>query len=227
MLELRDLKQDYGSRCVLDIPLLQLRSDGHYAVIGSNGAGKTTLLRALMARFKSTSDPSRLGYLPQKPYAFAMQVRQNIELGIPRSSGLTREEKNAQVDRQLELLDLAALAHQRADRLSGGETQKMALARMLVIPRQILLLDEPTNSMDMRSLQLATEAIKNYLKQTPCLLVLVSHQLSLIRELTNELLYLDQGRILDKGPTRSLLNHPENEKLARFLQIQLRGDLSC
>ena len=227
MLELRDLKQDYGSRCVLDIPMLQFRNDGHYAVIGSNGAGKTTLLRALLTRFKSTSDPAHLGYLPQKPYAFAMQVRQNIELGIPRSSSLTREQKKERVDRQLELFDLTALAHQRADRMSGGETQKMALARLLVIPRQILLLDEPTNSMDMRSLQIATAAIKDYLKQTPCLLVLVSHQLSLIQELTDDLLYLDQGQLIDKGPTRSLLKHPENDKLNQFLQIQLKGELSC
>lgn len=97
----------------------------------------------------------------------------------------------------------------------------MALARLLVIPRRILLLDEPTNSMDIGSLQTASRAIRQYLDSNGCLMVLVSHQLALIRQLTDELLFLDQGRLVESGPTASLLDFPENEPLKRFLQFQL------
>lgn len=221
MVELYGLKQEYGNRCVLDIPMLEVRRNRHYALIGANGSGKTTLLRALMNRFKSSADPSRLGYLPQNPYAFSMNVRQNIELGIPASADLTKPRKHELVEQQLAELGLEERAHQRADRLSGGETQKMALARLLVFPRQMLLLDEPTSSMDLNSLQMASQAIRSYLDRNECQLFLVSHQLPLIRQLTDEVIFLDQGRLLDHGPTLDLLDHPEHEQLKRFLQVQL------
>ena len=221
MVELYGFKQEYGDRLVLDIPMLQFRQGGRYALIGANGAGKTTLLRALSTRFKVRGNPAGLGYLPQKPYAFSMSVRQNIELGIPTAMPLSRNQKKERVDQQLAAFALEPLAHQRADRLSGGEAQKMALARLLVIPRRILLLDEPTNSMDIGSLQTASRAIRQYLDSNGCLMVLVSHQLALIRQLTDELLFLDQGRLVESGPTASLLDFPENEPLKRFLQFQL------
>lgn len=221
MVELFGLKQAYGDRLVLDIPMLQFRRDGRYALIGANGSGKTTLLRTLSMRFNAGENPSGLGYLPQKPYAFSLSVRQNIELGIPTAMPLSRSQKKELADRQLTAFELEPLAHQRADRLSGGEAQKMALARLLVIPRKILLLDEPTNSMDIGSLQTASRAIREYLDSNSCLMVLVSHQLTLIRQLTDELLFLDQGRLVESGPTASLLDFPENEPLKRFLQFQL------
>lgn len=221
MLELFGLRQDYGDRCVLDIPSLTLHKGEHYALIGANGAGKTTLLRALIPRLKITSDPSALGYLPQKPYAFAMSVRQNIELGIPVASELSRAEKQAYIDRQLSDFGLEARAHQRADNLSGGEAQKMALARLCVVPRQVLLLDEPTNSMDLNSFELSSRVLNRYLSQNRCLLILVSHQMQLIRLLTDEVLFLDQGKLSARGPTKNMLDHPAHEVLKRFLHHQL------
>jgi ABC-type multidrug transport system ATPase subunit len=221
MFELFGLKQDYGVRCVLDIPSLTLQKDGHYALIGANGAGKTTLLRLLMSQLRVGMESSELGYLPQKPYAFTLSVSQNIELGIPSALELNRVQKQTLVERQLADFGLEAQAHQRADRLSGGESQKMALARLLVVPRQILLLDEPTSSMDMNSLLLTNHALINYLRHNLCLLVLISHQQSLIRQLTEELLFLDQGVLVTRGPTNRLLDQPDNELLRRFLHLHL------
>lgn len=221
MVELYGIKQAYGDRLVLDIPMLQFRQGGRYALIGANGAGKTTLLRALSIRLNARENPDGLGYLPQKPYAFSLSVRQNIELGIPTAMPLSRTQKKELTDQQLAAFELEPLAHQRADRLSGGEAQKMALARILVIPRKIILLDEPTNSMDIGSLQTASRAIRQYLDSSGCMMVLVSHQLTLIRQLTDELLFLDQGRLVESGPTASLLDFPDREPLKRFLQFQL------
>lgn len=226
MIKFDGLRQDYGSRCVLDISSLTLRCDGRYALFGANGAGKSTLLRVLLTQLSSGSDPARLGYLPQKPYAFSFSVRKNIELGIPLTAGLTSQQKRDLVDRQLTEFGLQHLAQQRADKMSGGETQRMALARLLVYPREVLLLDEPANSMDLSSIQLASRAVELYLQANRCLFILASHQLSLISQLTEEMLFLDQGQLVEKGTTLKLLKQPKSEKLKQLLQLQQLSELT-
>ncbi len=221
MPDFSDLKQTYAGRCVLDIPELSLRDGGGYAILGANGAGKSTLLQLLTDRLRSRREPDRLGSLPQKPYAFSLSVHQNIELGIPAGASLNRAERNALVVRQLHDFGLEPLASQRADRLSGGETQKLALARLLVVPRRILLLDEPTSSMDLNGMQLAAQAIARYRAEHPGLLLLVSHQTALLRLLTEEALFLDRGCLAERGPTEDLLSHPRNGELRRLLQMEL------
>ncbi len=224
MIDIRDLKITYGTRFELDIPHLVLKPGVLYGLVGANGAGKTTLLQALAVRLKPSDDPSALGFLPQKPFAFSVSVRHNIELGIPRSARLTKEERFRQVNHQLTALGIESLAAQRADRLSGGEVQKMALARLLVMPRRILLLDEPTTSMDRQSLQSASQAIRQYQTKHASLMVLVSHQIPLLRQLTDELVFLDRGRLVEQGPTRELLDQSEQSTLQRLFRDPMTGE---
>lgn len=219
MPEFHNLVQRYGDRCVLDIPALQLRDSGSYALLGANGAGKSTLLQLLADRLHDRSHPESLGSLPQKPYAFSLSVRQNIEIGLPAGAGLSRVERRHLVERQLHEFGLESLAHQRADQLSGGEAQKLALARLLAIPRRVLLLDEPAASMDLQGIQLAGQAISRYRAQNPGLLLLVSHQLDLVRQLTDESIFLDRGRLAEQGATVDLLERPRHGELQRLLVL--------
>ena len=182
-------------------------------------SGKTTLLRALAVRLSVPGDPSALGYLPQQPYTFSLSVRKNLELGFASSLDWTRQQKADRVEHLLSEFNLEKLASQRANLLSGGEAQKLALARLLVVPRRILLLDEPTEGMDLNSQEDAVRAIGHYLKRDGSLMVLVSHHIPLIRRLTDELLFLDQGRIADQGPTKELLDAPKLQLIQRFLNI--------
>lgn len=149
---LTDAAKVYGGRTVLELPELSLTAGGRYALLGANGSGKSTLLRLLAGviapdRGSVNRDAAalRVGYLPQKPYAFSCSVRQNVLLATERGP---RAQRQKQADRALEQAGLQHLAEARGDRLSGGETQRMALARLLVRTWDVLLLDEPTAAAD-------------------------------------------------------------------------------
>jgi len=215
---LTGLKQTWRSRTVLDIPQLTLFPGRRYALIGANGSGKSTLMRMLAERL--TADNGQIGYLPQKPYAFTLNVSSNIRLGIPPGRGLSEAEKKACLFSQLEGLNLIELAASKGDRLSGGEAQRMALARLLVVPRKILLLDEPTSSLDLNSLAQAETAITNYLSLHNSLMVLATHQLSVARRLCDEIIFLDQGQVLASGPISELMNPSHNSRLSLFLRYE-------
>ena len=201
---LTDLRQIWRDRIVLDVPELTLLPGRRYALLGANGSGKSTLMKMLSERM--TAENGQIGYLPQKPYNFALNVIHNIGLGIPQGLALSADEKNSSIQKQLESLNLTELSTCRGNRLSGGEAQKMALARLLVIPRKILLLDEPTSSLDLNSLAQAEAALTDYLTQNNSLLVLATHQLSVARRLCDEMIFLDQGQILAQGSISELMN---------------------
>lgn len=215
---LTGLKQIWRDRIVLDVPKLTLLPGRRYALLGANGSGKSTLMKMLSERM--TAENGQIGYLPQKPYNFALNVSHNISLGIPRGLALSADEKNASIHKQLDALNLTELSACRGNRLSGGEAQKMALARLLVIPRKILLLDEPTSSLDLNGLAQAEAALTDYLSQNNSLLVLATHQLSVARRLCDEMIFLDQGQILALGPISGLMDPSRNSRLSLFLRYE-------
>lgn len=194
-----DLRRDYQGRVVLDLPALTLAPNGHYGLLGENGAGKTTLLNLLTQKLQSQMPQDCVGFLPQKPYAFALKVRDSLALGIPERLNLSKPEITERVEQQLAAFDLTALAGKRADRLSGGESQRLALARLLIVPRQVLLLDEPGNHLDHDSLNKMEIVLRDYLAKNNCLLILATHQTSLAERLVDEILVLEQGRLTYSG----------------------------
>lgn len=135
----------YGQKKVLDFPGMELQPGNIYAILGANGSGKSTfskiLADVLPADRKIRLEPS-IGYLPQKPYAFRMSVRKNILLG---GRDIQKAESLAKA------LSLTELEHKRADRLSGGETARMAMARLMMGTYDVVILDEPTAAMDMET----------------------------------------------------------------------------
>ena len=218
MIELNNLRKDYGTNTALDVPKLELNEKGRYALLGANGAGKTTLLRLMQSALTLSYQPGAIGYLPQKPYAFSINVTDSVALGIPHTFQQSRESNRNMAQQQLTALGLGYLFNKRGDRLSGGESQRVALARLFVVPRQIILLDEPANNMDLQSLEILESALAEYVRQTNCLLVLATHQLALARRLTDDMIFLDQGRLLAQGKTEKLIASPDNSQLERFLR---------
>lgn len=228
-IRMADLIQTWHNRVVLDIPELKFLPGKHYALIGANGSGKSTLLQLLAGRL--SADDGHVGFLPQKPYAFALSVSRNIQLGIPSAVHPSESEKRSLINKQLASLDLTKLAAAKGNRLSGGEAQRMALARILVVPRSILLLDEPTNALDLNSLTRAESALSEYLAANDCLLVLATHQISLARRLCDELIYLDQGHLRAMGSIshlldpRQLAKNPDS-RLSLFMRYEQGSSLS-
>lgn len=221
--KLTGLHQSWQQRVVLDVPELNLQEGRRYALLGANGAGKSTLLRLLADRLSRPD--GRTAYLPQKPYAFSMSVQNNVGLGIPTHLGLDRLQRQEAIGNQLDRLGLAGLSEARGNRLSGGEAQRMSLARLMVVPRRILLLDEPGGSLDLNSMAQAEEVLADYLTKNRCLLVMATHQISLARRLCDELIFLDQGEMLATGSLARQLDQPEQARLRLFLRYgELDGE---
>lgn len=214
-MKIQPCMKTYRDRCVLSFPGLELKEGKIYALIGSNGSGKSTfgkiLSGVLSADHKSAPlCTGKVGYMPQNSFAFRMTTRKNILLG-----GSDKEK----AERLMQELQLTALADKRADRLSGGETARMALARLMMNSYDLLILDEPTAAMDMETSLLAEKVIASYVQKTGCSLLLITHSLSQAGRLADELLFFHNGQLKENGPSERLLSTPSTDELKRFLNF--------
>ena len=203
----------YDGRMVLDFPGLELKSGKIYAILGANGSGKSTFARiaaGILPADQKCRISGSVGYLPQKPYAFRASVKKNILL----TGG--EEEKAAAL---MDALQIRHLERKRADRLSGGETARMALARLMMKRYDLVILDEPTAAMDMETTSAAEELILKYAKDTGCILILVTHSLQQARRVADEAIFFHKGRLLESGDAAKLLYQPTRPETRQFLEF--------
>ena len=205
----------YEGRRVLDFPGLELQRGLIYAVIGANGSGKSTFAKILAGVLPADkklrySDASSVGYMPQKNYAYRMTTLSNILL-----NGSDR----GRADALMEKLQLKDLENKRADRLSGGETARMALARLMMKSYELVILDEPTAAMDMETSSLSEEMIVDYVKDTGCTLLLVTHSLQQAKRIAERVLYFHKGQLMEQGEKDTLLYNPQKPETRQFLEF--------
>ena len=205
----------YDGRTVLDFPGMELRPGTVYAVIGANGSGKSTFAKILAGVLSADSqgcflDAAAVGYMPQKNYAFRMSTKANILL-----NGRDEARANALMD----AIGLRDLENKRADRLSGGETARMALARLMMKRYNAAILDEPTAAMDMETTLLSEKMIVEYVRETGCALILVTHSLQQARRIVDEVLYFHRGRLLERGSKEQVLYEPRLPETRQFLEF--------
>ena len=214
-MKIASFSKTYGDRTVLDFPGIHLEPGKIYAVIGANGSGKSTFAKILAGILRADrkgrfTDGGAIGYMPQKNYAFRMSTRANI---------LLNGTDEARAERLMEQLQLTHLAEKRADRLSGGETARMALARLMMKSYDLVILDEPTAAMDMETTILSEGLIAAYVRETGCAMILVTHSLQQARRIAQEVLYFHKGRLLEAGPAERVLYQPEREETRQFLDF--------
>lgn len=205
----------YGGVTVLTMPAVELQPGTVTAVIGANGSGKSTLAKVLAglepADKKARAEiGARVGYLPQKSFAFRMSLARNIALNgadAARAAQLT------------EALGLTPLAKRSAKRLSGGETAKMALARLLMADYDVLILDEPTAAMDMESTLAAEKLIAAACRETNCAVLLITHSLAQAERTADRVLFLHKGRLVEQGDTKAVLTNPKEAETRAFLEF--------
>ncbi len=209
------LKKTYGSRLVLDIPGLELPRGKICALIGSNGSGKSTLAR-IAAGLESADGGAapfegkpNVGYMPQHSFAFRMSALGNLRL--VGGEGEARE--------MLHRLGLGHLAKSPAKRLSGGETARLALGRVLMGEHEVLILDEPTASMDMESTALSEELIVDYCRRSGAAVLWVTHSLAEARRVADFAAFLRGGQLWEYGAAEKLLSSPEKPETAEFLRF--------
>jgi ABC-type Mn2+/Zn2+ transport system ATPase subunit len=219
MISLQDVLVQYEERVILDIPELHFAEGKRYGLIGENGSGKTTLLRLLAGTLSPTRGQvtrmaaDGMGYMPQNPYAFSFSVLRNVEMALDGEA-----EREAAAREALRRVGMDAMAQASGSKLSGGEVQRMAFARMIAKPRQLLLLDEPTSSTDIKGTDLIEATLLSYLQANVCTLIFSTHSPAQALRLAEEVIFLDQGRIVEQGPAESVLDAPQNERTQLFLE---------
>ena len=214
-MKLAAFSKTYDGRVVLDFPGAELEPGKIYAVIGANGSGKSTfakILAGILCADKRGTylDCDRVGYLPQKNYAFRMRTRANI---------LLNGNDVALAEKYMDQLQIRHLENKRADRLSGGETARMALARLMMGVYDLVILDEPTAAMDMETTTLSEDLIAEYVRKTGCALILVTHSLQQARRIADRVLYFHKGKLLESGDAEKILRSPEKTETRQFLEF--------
>ena len=226
-MEIKGLTRVYGERTVLDIESLSLESGRRYALIGPNGSGKSTLLRIMAGTLEVSDgfidvsgdvarDDVVVGYMPQSSYVFDFSVRKNVAMALE-GSGLSKDEQEKRVEEALREVGMHELAEARGSGLSGGEAQRVALARILVRDLDVVLLDEPTASMDVEGTMQVEEALAQYCERTGCLLVVATHAPSQARRIADEAIMLSDGHIAEFDEVARVLENPQSEEGRSFL----------
>jgi tungstate transport system ATP-binding protein len=237
LFRLRDITQRYGERVVLDLPQLEIAHGEIVAVVGPSGSGKSTLLRLLNFLERPTTGTitfrehttNGTGDVPldlrrqvttvfQRPVLLNTSVIHNVAYGLQ-----LRGVRNGRHLAEAVLADvgLAALAGAHARTLSGGEMQRAALARAMVIQPQVLLLDEPTANLDPHNVALIERAILDMHQRQQTTVIFVTHNVFQARRLAQRVLFLLDGRVIESAPTADFFASPQDPRTAAFV----RGDM--
>ena len=198
MIEIKGLTKIYGDRRVLDIDTLTVKKGECVILKGHNGSGKSTLLKILAGTEKQTEGTVKLSgqayYLPQQSLPFNKSVRSNLLFCLKGD----KKSKNELCDKVLEAFNLKHLENKNAKTLSGGECQRLALARVLCRKADIILLDEPSSAADIEGRRLINELICKYRKETGCTLIMTTHTGELPETDNMRIIELCDGRIIKK-----------------------------
>lgn len=227
---LRDVGYRVREVAILDRVSLCLTAGAPTVLIGPNGAGKTTLLHIGMGLIRPTSGqvtfgghgggaPSRRAIVFQRPVMLRRSVAANIEYALS-SAGLARGEWPERGAQLLDMVGLAGLGDRPARRLSGGEQQRLALARALARDPEVLFLDEPTASLD----PAATKAVEDVVRAVAARgikVVMSTHDLAEARRIAGDVVLLHRGRIVESGPAAEFFAGPRTDQARRFLAGEL------
>ena len=227
-LEIKRLVRDYGTKRVLDLEEVTIEKGTRTAIIGPNGAGKSTLLN-IVSRIDSASegevvyeseDPRLVTQVFQQPYMLRTSVERNIQYPL-RLRNWPEDRMKRRSDELMEELGLLDLRNQKAWKLSGGETQKVALARALSFQPSLLLLDEPTANIDPATTAEIEEMLLKINREEGTTILFVTHNLAQARRVCNRLLFLDKGKLVESGDCQRILQNPAEEKTRRFIAGEL------
>lgn len=225
-----DVSLTAGAATILDRVNLTIRPGAPTLVLGPNGSGKTSLLRLCMGLAmpsagsvswggRTDGGPGRRAILFQKPVMLRRTAAANVAYGLVQA-GCPRGLRAQRTEELLDRVGLLALASRPARRLSGGEQQRLALARALARQPEILLLDEPTASLDPAATRFVEELILAA-AHSGTKIVMASHDLGQVRRLAGDVVFLVRGRLFAHADAGDFLDRPATPQAAAFV----RGDL--
>jgi len=219
-----------GATAILDDVTLKIADGSPTVLIGPNGSGKTTLLRAAMGLIPLTEGritwggreaaaPTRRAIMFQRPAMLRRSAAGNIRYALA-AAGVPRAKRQHRAGELLELVGLEGLGHRPARRLSGGEQQRLALARALARDPSILFLDEPTASLD----PYATKAIEDVIRAVSgrsVKVVMSTHDLGQAKRLAGDIVLLHRGRLIETAPVDEFFASPRTQEARKFIAGEL------
>jgi len=235
ILEMVNVSKSYGTKPVVKHVDLRLDRGRILAVMGPNGSGKTTLIKLADLLIRPTEGKiifdgvdtdcggsqrralrRKMSVVFQRPALFSMSVEDNISVGLS-VRGVNDKEIRRRVEEVLTQMELLELRGRRARTLSGGEAQRVSVARALATRPELLLLDEPTASSDPRNASIIEKAIAESNSGNGTGVLIATHNPHQAKRLASETAFLFEGGIVERGSTASVLESPEDERTAAYV----------
>jgi len=242
LLDIDNLSAGYGGKTILDGLSLHAERGDVVSLIGPSGSGKSTLLRVLIGLTPPSGGSVRIGgeainyadkaglkalrrrmsiVFQQFNLFQNMSVLDNLTLAPVRTLGVARAEAEARARDLLANVGLADKAGSYPDQLSGGQQQRVAIARALAMQPEILLLDEVTSALDPERVGEVLETIRG-LASTGITMLLVSHEMAFVREISTKVVMMDAGRVVEQGSPRAIFESPAEPRTKSFMQAIIR-----
>ncbi|MFI6700956.1 ectoine/hydroxyectoine ABC transporter ATP-binding protein EhuA [Streptomyces sp. NPDC050509] len=238
LIRFENVTKRFGSNTVLDDLCFSVQPGKHVTLVGPSGSGKTTILRLLMTLVKPDEGTitingdklfpasekhvrevrKNIGMVFQQFNLFPnMNVLRNITEAPVRVLGLGKDEAE---ERGRELLDLVGLGDRceaKPTQLSGGQQQRVAIARALAMRPRILLLDEVTSALDPELVAGVLDVLRDIAHTTDITMLCVTHEMNFARDISDEVMMFDAGKVIESGPPEKIFTDPENERTREFL----------
>ena len=235
MLEIKDLKKNFGKKKVLKGINLTINDGERIGIIGPSGCGKSTFLRSLNMLEVPTSgkiilnDDSidlndnlselrkKVGMVFQQFNLFNnMTVLDNIILAPVKQKIMSKSEATKEAIKLLKKIDLEDKKDNYPRELSGGQRQRIAIIRALIMKPDIMLFDEPTSALDPEMIGEVTKLMREIAKNGMTM-VIVSHEMSFIKDFCTRVIFMDEGNIVEEGTPEQIFDHPKDSRVKTFL----------
>ncbi|MGW5635276.1 ectoine/hydroxyectoine ABC transporter ATP-binding protein EhuA [Streptomyces sp. NPDC003832] len=238
LIRLEQVTKRFGDHTVLDRLDFSVRAGRHVTLIGPSGSGKTTILRLLMTLIKPdegtiTVDGERLFPAPEKQVREVrkkigmvfqqfnlfpnMTVLRNITEAPVTVLGLSKDAAEERARELLELVGLTEHLDKHPSQLSGGQQQRVAIARALAMRPQVLLLDEVTSALDPELVAGVLDVLRDIARSTDITMLCVTHEMNFARDISDQVLMFDSGRVIETGPPEKIFSDPEHDRTREFL----------
>lgn len=238
MIKLERVSKFFGDRLILDSIDAEIPSGKIFTIIGPSGQGKTTLLRLInlldipssgdifidgislkTVSKNNTNIRRKMGMVFQTPIAFNETVASNIAMGL-KYRGISKNEITRRVTEKLGEIGLSGYENRKAKTLSGGEMQRVSLARAMITEPDLLLLDEPTANLDPVSTTKIEELIRYYNRTCGTTIIMSSHDLYQGQRMADIIAVMMNGKFVQFGETISVFSEPKSVDVAQFIGIR-------
>lgn len=236
MLKIKDLNKFFGNNQVLKNINLNIEQGEVISIIGPSGSGKSTLLRCINYLEEPSSgtiefegniiinEPKQIkdlrnnvGMVFQEFDLFEMKnVLSNLTLAPVLNKKMGKEEAKEEAIKVLKFVGLKDKVHEMPKNLSGGQKQRVAIARALMMQPKVILLDEPTSALDPELIQEVLKVIK-MLVDKKITMIIVTHQIEFAKEISNRIIFMEDGKIIEQGKPDEILNNPKNKRTKDFI----------